>query len=269
MSENKIINLKENSKAINRDFLDVLNGGHKPVTYLRGHVTIVDDETGETLLDKDNLIVLRGRTFALEKMFGVPNTLEGVDFNTSNLEKKTICLFKAGRGGTIEGQPFNVIPAIEADCSELGEEIPFRVKLYENEERPEGYYDLRDVTYSTDDGATVKGNYKGYYAKTFDSITWGRNEAVYADDQDEVYVKLTLKISEDDFKTVPVTDENGKITLTRHTFLNEIGLCIANHVKSDLQDRMDNIELATRICFESEAFYNSTKSSTLYYYIYA
>lgn len=242
---------------------------HKPVSFLRGHVTMVDDETGEVVLDKDNLIVLRGRTFALEKMFGQPNTLEGVDYNSNNLAKKTICLFRAGRGGCVEGQPFNVLPSIDPDCRELGEMIPFRIKLYENEERPEGYYDLRDINFSNIEGNAVAGNYQGYYAKTFESITWGRNEKVYSDDEDEVYVKLTLKINSEDFKTIPVRDENNNITLTRNTFLNEIGLCIANHVQTSLTDKMEDIELVTRINFQSEPYMNQTKTSTLYYYIYA
>jgi len=263
-----IINLRDKNNL--KDKLEaMMEYSKKPVSFLRGHVTMIDDETGETILDKDNLIVLRGRTFALEKMFGVPNNLDGVDYNSNNLAKKTICLFRAGRGGCVEGQPFNVLPSIDPDCRELGEPIPFRIKLYENEEKPEGYYDLKEINFSNDDGNTVAGNYKGYYAKTFESITWGRNEKVYSDDDDEVYVKLTLKIDAEDFKTIPVRDENNNVTLTRNTFLNEIGLCIANHVSTSLTDKMEDIELVTRINFQSEPYMNQTKTSTLYYYIYA
>jgi hypothetical protein len=242
------------------DVYDIKNM-KKPVTLLRGHVTWIDNETGNIIVDKDNLIVMRGRTFALEKMFGQANTLEA-DYNTQNLDGKKICLFKVGNGGCVDGQPFNVLPVIPSDCRELGNEIPFRL-VFDGEDKPDGYYDVKTV----DEAAGTRG----YYAKTFDNLEWTRElpDGTNPEDTDEICVKLTLQLTEDDFKTVPEIDENGLTEYNRHTFVNELGLCIANQVKNDVTDRMDNIELATRICFESEPYMNATKSSTIYYYIYA
>lgn len=233
----------------------------KPVTYLRGHVTWIDDESGEVILDKDNLIVMRGRTFALEKMFGEANTLDA-NYNTTNLDSKKICLFKVGCGGCIEGQPFNVLPSIPSDCMSLGEEVPFRL-VFDGQDKPEGYYDVKYL--DEEEGI------QAYYAKTFENIEWSREvpDGTNSEDNDEVCIKITLKITEDDFKTFKSVDENGLTEYNRHTFINEIGLCIANPVKNDIADRMDNIELATRLCFESEPYMNNTKSSTILYYIYA
>lgn len=254
--ERNIIDLHEKCLSF-KDVMDI----NKKGTLLRGRVVIVDDASGEVVLDKDNLIVMRTRVFALEKMFNKVNTLNA-GYNVTNNNTKEICLFKAGKGGTIEGQPFNVIPVIPTDGRTLGQEIPFRLHI-EGQPAPEGYYDLRDLG----DGTGIKG----YFAKTFESVEWGRNipEGTYSEGMDEVFVKLTLKITEDDFKTIEMVDENGDLTYTRSTFLNEIGLCIANPVKNDISDRMDNIELASRICFESEPYFNNTKSSTIYYYVYS
>lgn len=232
----------------------------KPSLHLKGHVVIKDDK-GNTVLEKDNLIVLRGRVFALEQIFGVPNDLN-LGYNTNNLSKKKIALFKAGKGGCIEGQPFNVIPVIPSDCRELGEAIPFKPEI-DGVERPEGYYDKALLPGERDKF--------GYYAKTIDKIEWGKNipEGLYSEDQDEVYVKLTLKINKDDFATIERQDENGHTEYIRSTFVNEIGLFIANHVKNDIADRMEEIEMFSRICFESEPLFNATKELTIYYYIYA
>jgi hypothetical protein len=256
---NNILNFNETTLSKNLHD-DISLNKFKPKTYLRGHVTWIDDESGQVILDKDNLIVMRGRTFALEKMFGSANTLDS-GYNTTNLDSKKICLFKVGCGGCIEGQPFNVLPVVPSDSTELGEEIPFRLVM-DGQDAPSGYYDVKAVG---EDGL------KGYYAKEFDSIEWSKEipEGTNTEDDDEVCVKLTLKITEEDFKTVVSTDENGLTEYTRNTFINEIGLCIANPVKNDIANRMDNIELATRLCFESEPYMNATKSSTIFYYIYA
>src|SRR5690606_17413301 len=102
----------------------------------------------------------------------------------------------------------------------------------EGVDKPEGYYDLKDLNDGT--------GKKGYFAKTIHNIEWGKNipEGTYSEDADEVFIKLTLKFDEEDFKTVETIDENGRIEYNRSTFINEIGLCIANPVKNDISDRM-------------------------------
>jgi len=232
----------------------------KPTSLYRGHVQVVDNASGEIILEKDNLVVLRGRTFALEKMFEKENEIDG--YSKADLKTKKICLWKAGCGGCVTGEPFNLL-SIEPNSMSLGEEIPFKA-VADGTDRPEGYYG--------EVANAVKDNYgKGYtyyYAKTFDNIEWVTNTNEFGK-MDEIALKITLKVTEDDFKTVLAYDENDNVMFNRHTFLNEIALCIANPVKSNSVDRMDNIELATRLNFESEPYFSNLKSATIYYYIYA
>jgi len=232
----------------------------KPTSFYKGHVVVVDDISGEVVLEKDNLVVLRGRTFALEKMFDKKNEIKG--FNQTDLATKKICLWKAGCGGCVSGEPFNLL-SIDPDCTALGEEVPF-IAVKDGADRPEGYYG--------EVAAAVKDNYNQgytyYYAKTFDNMEWVTNTNEYGK-MDEIALKITLKITEDDFKTVLAYDENDNVMFNRSTFINEIALCIANPVKTNVIDRMDNIELATRLNFESEPYFSNLKAATIYYYIYA
>jgi len=166
---------------------------NKPLTFCKGHVVVVDDVSGEVVLEKDNLVVLRGRTFALEKMFNKENEISG--FNKTDLASKKICLWKAGRGGCVIGEPFNLL-SIDPDCTALGEEIPF-IAVKDGTDRPEGYYGEIPTA--------IKDNYNQgytyYYAKTFEKLEWVTNTNEYGK-MDEIALKITLKITEDDFKTV-------------------------------------------------------------------
>jgi len=109
--------------------------------------------------------------------------------------------------------------------------------------------------------------YRGtcYYAKKFDNVEWVYNST----SNDEVAIKLTLSISQDDFKTIVTTDENNLTDFTRSTFINEIGLCIANVNPNTGEINQNTIELVTKLCFASEVYFNPLKSSILEYYIYA
>lgn len=235
--------------------------GNKPVTFFKGHVVVVDDISGETILEKDNLVVLRGRTFALEKMFAIDNNIDG--YNKTNLANKKICLWKVGRGGCVSGEPFNVL-AVEPNARALGDEIPFRV--HENGTKPD---EFKGVYYNPVQSEVVDAsgkNYTYYYAKSFDKMEWVKNTNEYGQ-MDEIALKLTLKITEDDFRTVLKYDENDNPMWERDTFINEIALCIANY--NEAADRMDNIEIATKLTFESEPYFNNLKEATIYYYVYA
>jgi len=244
--ENKSVDLFEHQLKKSYD---------KAETHLKGHVIIVDNKDNRVIVDKDNVIVLRGRTFALEKMFNVSNELN-LGYNTSNLDSKRICLFKVGDGGCVdESQPFNIV-AVAPDCTKLNHELPFKLAI-EGEDKPEGYFEAKELD---DESGNI-----GYFCKTFDNIEWVYNDVT----NDEVAVKLTLTIDEDDFKTIYSLDENNEAEYTRDCFINEIGLCIANGDTSDTSDGMSNIELATRLTFESEPMFNQLKSITIYYYIYA
>jgi hypothetical protein len=235
----------------------------KPVTFFKGHVVLVDDVSGEVILEKDNLVVLRGRTFALEKMFDIDSDF--TDFNKTNRAGKKICMWMAGRGGCDLDKPFEA-KSVEPDSRSLGQKVPFRAAV--NGEKPEKF---KKVYYSPTPSEAVDKNgqkYTFYYGKGINKtdMEWVTN----VDDHghtDEVALKLTLKITEDDFRTVLDYDENGNVMWKRDTFINEIALCIANYVEET--DRMENVEIATRLTFASEPYFSNLKEATLYYYIYA
>lgn len=251
MKEHKILTLED--KTFEKKFYDKLLGGEG----LRGRLMIVDNQTGETTVDKENLVLMRGRTFALEKIFSSISTFNNT-YNQTNFANKKICLFKVGTGGCVTGEPFTVKETINPLDTDLYEPMPFKILPAGSDPDPM-YADLRQYE------ANDHNAYNAYYAKKFDNIEWIYNST----SNDEVAIKLTLSITEDDFKTQVKIDENNMTSFIRRTYLNELGLCIANVNPTTGEITGGTIELATKICFSSEPYYNPLKSSTLYYYIYA
>jgi len=256
------------------NFNDNLND-FKPTSFYKGHVVMVDDASGEVILEKDNLVVLRGRTFALEKMFD--KVSEKMGYNTENISAKTICLWKAGNGGCYEGKYFDPV-VVNADCQKLGEggasnagEMPFiyvdKEKINDKDIKEKLKMYAAPITDENDPRVLHYNNktFIPYYAKRFSSVDW----VVPSEDvghRDEIALKITLNISEDDFKLTPTDGLDGVTTFVRDTYINEIGLCIA---VDDAEIDYNTVELATRFTFESEPYKSELKSATLYYYIYA
>jgi hypothetical protein len=260
------------------------NNGQKVGQFLKGMVEIVDDSTGEVVLRKHNIILLRGRTFALEKMFGgftagdnanlaYPTDKDGVHpYNVDNFSTKEIALFTCGNGGCVENRPFDInSEIIKPNRYDLVNAVPFRIYDGVNSLASEGYYNVKPIAGQFDnDGNQMYGYFsKKYYSKEW--VTKLPDES-FLIDNDEVAIKLTLKLTEDDFKTQLDFNDNGTVVYKRGTFINELGLQIANPITNSatgIYGNMENIELCTYFNFESEAYYNSSKSSTINYYIYA
>jgi hypothetical protein len=247
---------------------DLSNLDKKPLSFLKGRVVWVDDQSGEVVFDKSNIIVLRGRTFALEKMFDTQlsaslngNNLSDEDknkltpnisadylndnytcygYNQNDLSTKKICLFKVGNGGCVTGNPFNVIPIQYPDARILAHEIPFRFTSETGDVSDTGVsYDVNDSNYKYADikeytvtklidnttAEEVGETRNAYFAKRISGISWIDNPNTH----DEIAVKLTLEISDDDFRTTYNADTGA---YKRHTMVNELGLCIANDYSS-------------------------------------
>lgn len=258
--ETKILNLHERKLDLidtmdmeSDSAIQIPSNDRRSLHAFKGHAVFCD-ENGNVLLEKDNTIVLRGRTFALEKIFGISSSGLGLNYNTQDLPNKKVCLFRCGTGGCIEGQPFNILPTA-SNCAKLSSEIPFRPVIAG--ESLTNYTDIR----------TGSDNIQYYWSKKFDSMVMdhNRSEGKTSTTEDEVYVKLTLKITEDDFATIPTTNINGDIEYKRSTFINELGLYIANEDNGNYR----NYELFSRLTFESEPLFNNTKVIIIYYYIYA
>ncbi|WCS68388.1 hypothetical protein Goe21_02790 [Bacillus phage vB_BsuM-Goe21] len=219
---------------------------------LKGKVKVMD-EFGNTILEKDNLIVLRGRTYALERLFGKPIDAEASGYRV-NLNR-SICLFKVGSGGAdIESAPFQPFAPLYSD-EDLAKPVPFVVQDPAKHETPEKennpsiieelseeqrkrYY-LPEVR---SDGTTE------YYGKVFEvEPQW-----VFSKENNEVYQKIMLKINADE---------------TRGYLINELGLVFAEY--DEANNTYKDTELFSRVTFDSESLTSLTKTVLIEYLIYA
>lgn len=229
---------------------DKYNVSQNSGSFMKGKV-IFRDEEGNILLEKDNLIVLRGRTFALEKLFNKTIDVNLAPNYTRNLNR-SICLFKIGTGGTPIDQPFNPFVPAPTDMN-LAAEVPFIT--IDND----GVDDIDTSVYRTlgegddmryYDGRVDSGDssIKRYYAKAFDIVPeWNYNTS-----PDEVFMKVTLRIA--------AKDARGK-------YINELSLLLASYNAGT--NTYTDIEPFSRICFDTESLKNRTKTILIDYMIYA
>ena len=222
-------------------------------TSLRGKVKFLDDE-GNLLFEKDNLIVLRGRVFALEKMFNDDNNEGSYDKNLN----REIVMFKIGTGGAPENNPFQPYTPEFSDL-DIAQPIPFRVvdgndadtTLTAEEENV--YYDAKINS--------VDSTLTEYYGKRFD-----QQDPIWEIDlaNNEVYKKMIMKVDTKDFRTVPTG--NPDQPFTREANINELGLYFAFF--NDTTNKMEDVELFSRLTFSTEPLSNLSKSITIEYYIF-
>ena len=220
---------------------------------MRGKV-LMRDEAGNIILEKDNLIVLRGRTFALEKIFD--DTISTNSGYKRNLNRRVV-LFKIGNGGAdVEAAPFDpFVPNFKDEI--LGNEIPFITVDPGKNADPEKQANPSIVTALTPaekniyyDGRPDPGNPNviHYYAKRFES----EPEWYFDKTNNEVYKRIVLRINTKD---------------ARNQYINELALCIAEYDSSS--NTYKDIELFSRICFDTESLINLSKQILIEYFIYA
>jgi len=246
-NENKVLKFNDGS---NLEDSFVMNNAPT----MRGRVVFKDD-MGNILLEKDNLIVLRGRVYALEKLFADFNTNDNYAKNLNRI----ISLFKCGEGGTPEDKPFQPYVPVFSDL-DLAKEIPFRIvdandpTTFLSTEEKQLYYDGRV--------SALDSNLTEYFCKRFDNVDpeWHIDSV-----NNEVYKKIILRISTLDFRTVPTGDPEQPYG--RDAKINELSLCLAYY--NQVANVMEDIELFSRICFDTESLSNLTKQITVEYYIYA
>jgi len=249
------------------DVLDVVrdehvNRGHREGPGLSGIVTMRDD-TGRIVFEKrHNLIVLRGRTFALEKLFGGTISTSGVNGGVapylSDLNR-TICAFGVGRGGAPTSDPFSPYapPPTGAAGVALASPVPFRL----HDTAAEG--DGDPLTFVP---ASEIGNYGGaravegrptqteYLMKGFDGEpAWFFDEAA-----NTVYKQIELSITEHDCRTLA------------SNYINELCLYFSRPDALDANGAQTyvNAEMMSRITFPTEAL-GPSKSLQISYRVYA
>jgi hypothetical protein len=273
-----------------------------------GRVVIKDEQTGEVLCSKDNLIVLRGRTFLLEKLFNVG--INDTDLNTqvyrNNLNRR-VCLFQIGQGGTPNGVPFVPIDVANLEMG-LTSPVPFRV--IDNT----SIATKNATTFSPSElgkyyGKKVVGTSEEYYYKEFetqgqcatdaDEYNLNGKWSLKKDEDDPIiYRLLTLRISDRDLRFAPTAsmiEENKTNTsyLANYVpYVNELALFFAEEslVETDADGipvldstgktisadkHYINLEMFSRITFPSEPLgmdltkAGANKSLIIEYYIYA
>ena len=253
------------------DYVDSNNIEIKQPVGMRGHV-VFKDSNENPIFEKDNTIVLRGRTFALEKLFGVE--IDGHlsaatatrDAYLRGLER-TLCLFGCGSGGTPNNSPFNPTPP-GYDDQKLAAPAPFRVVYGQDfggnsTEIPTLPSSIKDKYPHTKTVQTADGYFNSeFYYKNFDNMTWGLKR-----DTNEVYRKIRLSIIEDDFRTIRERANEYK----REILINELGLFIA---RKEIDGTVVTVpELFSRITFDSESLRSAsvtgaTKEIFIDYYIF-
>ena len=87
-------------------------------TGIKGHFKMTEVDTGKTIVDKDNHIVITGRTWLMQKMFGMPMSQEDQSYTWAP------GWFSVGSGGCSMDSPFIPIWPTDTDDN-LFEPKPF------------------------------------------------------------------------------------------------------------------------------------------------
>jgi hypothetical protein len=215
-----------------------------------GRVVIRNPKTGEVVLDKWNTIVLRGRVFAIEKLFGdvVPNgTLQGATVYKQNLSRVLVA-FGIGTGGTPIGNPFSPTPPSFSDM-DLAAPAPFR-KYVSNDLANYPALTPAEMLLYSDSRTTVAAGVTTttYYKKQFESVPVWSIDTV----GNEVYKKLILRIDELDARSMNI---------------NELALYMGHY--DPVMNTMADLEIFSRITFPTENLNDPSKQLLIEYYIYA
>ena len=205
-------------------------------TGLGGVVEFVNPETGNVLLRRRNLVVQRGRTFALEKMYGI-NAPVNTGY-TADLTR-TITLFSVGTGGCPANDPFSPIPVQPTDI-ELRSKVALRTVDPSNsltDIKPEDipFYPVFETV----------GGKKLYKYKKFNEAD---AQFVVNKSENKIYRRLPIYISELD---------------CRDQKINELALYFCN-------PKHGNVEMYSRLTFDTESMSSVVnKGLLIYYYTYA
>jgi hypothetical protein len=220
---------------------------------MRGRIRLIDPVTGKVILEKDNLIVMRGRTYALESLFKDPIDPAASGYKV-NLNR-TVGLFKIGSGGAdIQSAPFQPFTPLYSD-EDMAVPVPF-VTL------DSGKYDSQEKENNPSIVEQMSENQKRkYYLPTqrqdgtseyFGKVFEVEPQWVFNKSTNEVYKKIMLKI-----------DANE----ARGYMINELGLVIAEY------DATNNVwkdaELFSRVTFDTQSLTSLTRSLLVEYLIFA
>jgi len=243
-------------EMINREIREGSDG-------LTGIVTMKDN-TGRTVFSKrHNLIVLRGRTFALEKIFNDTIDTYGVNGGSkpylSDLDRKVVS-FGVGKGGAPGSDPFSpYAPAPTGSVGvQLSQRIPFRLHDTSAVTTGDPLLYMPEAEISNYGGAEVLTNVDNqylYYLKHFDSRDpiWVFDEAL-----NTVYKQITMSITPNDCRT------------STSNWINELCLYFGKVSGQDARGGVSfaNVEMFSRITFPTE-YLSANKALEITYNVYA
>jgi hypothetical protein len=232
--------------------------------WVAGYVTL-RDETGRVVFqNRPNLIVLRGRTFALERIFNSPIGINGVNSGLvpyiSDVNRQVIA-FGVGSGGAPAGDPFAPYapPPTGSAGVALSQAVPFR--LHDTSQAGGGnalnyIAPLDIVDYATGVPVTGQPTQTLYYMKRFDVLdpAWYFNETA-----NTVYKAVMTTISENDCRTGTTSNQINELCL----YFGRLGTLDANGANTVVSP-----EMFSRITFPTE-YFSGTKALTFEYRIYA
>ena len=247
----KIIGLEDREFFANKDISKTKINPQPDGLSLKGKVVFKTPQ-GKILLIKNNLIVLRGRTLALEKLFDLD--LDGTfpsDYIINRSRK--ICLFKVGTGGTLPDDPFNPI-VVQYGERDLANPVPFRILVPDLgdafvQDEAERYFGENTVTGGPD------GDVLEYYFKRINISNEFKPEWEFDLNTNTVAVKMALKLD-----SLDVKDQ----------LINELGLFAASvGVEAGTGNAVfSDPEMVSRITFDTEAM-RGQKEILIDYYIFS
>jgi len=286
INSGKLLKLSDSFTETMRDEISYAGSKYPSI----GGLVVVKDRKGNTLLRKNNLVVFRGRLFAIEKIFGQPFNVpykygkapnsyyaataagnekgtnpqdiedlvlipsgEDLSSDLSGLLNRRVCLFGIGSGGVTNEawfSPSAVIPT----CTSLSVPIAF---CSENSDdriaNPNFYYD------GIGTGSDTK-----YYLKRVNTKDANDNflpNWVYDKATNTIAMMTTLHINEA-YLSNPPDGISKKI--------NELGLFMATEDYNSVTGKstFSNIELFSRITFDTESL-SANKELLIEYYIFA
>lgn len=277
---------------LNDDFKDDLNDikeiRRKSKTTFPTQV-IFKNQLGEVLFEEENMLIMGGRRFVLEKLFNINSAMEqrltlnnilsfadtdSFPAHTGPRQIKHVCLFGVGTGGS--DLLFGSVKAPNARNNNLYGQIPFRIVDEGSELDPldEKYF-----------GKVVSGGKVSYYLKAFEVtpqlymrtgdetftpvITDNDivdNEGNPIDYEDvEIFVELSLKINLEDIREHFIATEG--LDKTR---INELGLFYGyqeTHTPGTYEE-YKGVECFSKLTFNNEGLDSETKEINIVYRIY-
>lgn len=232
MTANNFVNMKKIIIEENLDNVkDILEISREENLENKNYIRLIDANTGRVLINrKHNIITHRGRTFALEKLYGDTNNLNSYSIKNLN---RSINLFSVGDGGCPQGDPFSPILPSPLDL-QLANKVPFQNKVAGDNGDNGVDTDKYPVTPSTESGRDL------YYYKRFNILDpeWFIDRPT-----NTVYKKLDL--------IVDITD-------CRNEYVNELGLFFSTST-------FTQIEMYSRVTFPTESITGNKRILVEYY----